>query len=73
VRPVAAALFRHGIISVALILFRYGRLQFALCQYSEDFSQAAWVKVTLTLGAAGADPFGRTGATAARALARTGT
>jgi len=32
-------------------------------QYSDDFSQSAWVKATLTLGAAVADPFGGTGAT----------
>ena len=34
-----------------------------LCQFSEDFSQSAWVKTTLTLGAAVTDPFGGTGAT----------
>lgn len=41
-----------------------------LCQYSEDFSQAAWVKSGLTLGAAVADPFGGNGATS---ISSTGT
>jgi len=34
-----------------------------LVAYSEDFAQSAWVKSTLTLGAAVADPFRRTRAT----------
>src|SRR5690242_13524518 len=33
-----------------------------LVAHSEDFSNAAWTKVTLTLGAAVTDPFGGTGA-----------